>query len=187
MTANAMRGDREACLEAGMDDYISKPVRPQELEQVIQRWLPPLPENLPEPAAEPPRSAQGSTREECADEALDPDLIADLIEVATAGGPEALDDLIDTFLTRVEERIAIIREEIAAGDVAALSKSAHTLKGSSGSYGARQLSVLARELEIIAGQGNTEGASELLARLEVEFARVQCAFIVLRERQHREP
>ncbi len=103
------------------------------------------------------------------------------MEAADAGGAEVLNELIDGFLSGVEARITAIRSAIEHGDHPALADEAHSLTGSSGSYGASQLSVAARQLETMARRDNPEAVGGLLAQLEAEFVRVKCAFTMLRQ------
>ena len=181
MTANAMRGDREACLAAGMDDYLSKPVRPTELEQILRRWLmqPPA-ESAGAGRTRSRRPSLTSIREKCGSDTLDQAQVADLLETAGAAGAAVVNELIDTFLAGVEARIAAIRSAIEHGDRDALASAAHTLIGSSGSYGASRLRHWPDNWRH-ARRANTDAAGELLAQLEAEFERVKCAFALLRQ------
>lgn len=171
MTANAMQGDREACLAAGMDDYVSKPVRPAQLDQVLRRWL-----SQPSGDSPGPRPAPAAARAGRADDVLDADLVTDLLDMTASGGPNAFDDLIAAFLAAMTERITALRSDIERQDAAALASTAHSLKGSSGSYGARRLSALARQLELIGRQGHVDGAAGLLQQAEDELIQVRRAF-----------
>ena len=103
-----------------------------------------------------------------------------MFETAGAAGATVVNDLIDAFLTGAEARISAMRSALEHGDRDALASAAHNLTGSSGSYGASQLSTLARQLETMARRDNPEAAGELLAQLEAEFERVKCAFAMLR-------
>ena len=150
MTANAMEGDRERCLAAGMDDYVSKPVKPAALESALRRCLP---------------AAVGSS-------ALDPVGLAEFIEVA--GADTALrDELIDTFLGDADERIVAMRAAAAGGARDSLGKTAHALKGSSASIGARGVAALAGQLEADAGRLPPAEATALVEAMAREIERVR--------------
>jgi HPt (histidine-containing phosphotransfer) domain-containing protein len=120
-------------------------------------------------------------RERFGADTLDQAQVAELFEIAGAEDVAVVNDLIDGFLTGVETRIAAIRLAIEYGERGVLVSEAHSLAGSSGSYGASQLSAIARQLETLARRANPEAAGELLAQLEAEFERVKCAFAMLQQ------
>ena len=188
MTANAMRGDREKCLEAGMDDYLTKPVKVQELDQALKRWIkkdgtpiaarrkiakgtrahvgrPPRVKEITAPRA--PRRAQ--------DHPLDPEIFGQLREADRAGGNGFLAGLIDKFMREVPVRLASLRDAAAAADSDTLLKSAHALKGSTGALGALAMAAACREVEELGRSGSVIGVEPLLTRIEEEFSRVRRA------------
>ncbi len=173
MTANAMQGDREVCLAAGMDDYISKPVRWGELRQVLARW----PVDAGQRRVEsPPAPAEP---EAILDSPLDPDVMDSLRELETEDLPGVLAELIDSFVANSDVRIAGLR---TTGDTQTLFRTAHGMKGSTGNFGALNLSHLFAQLEYLAAAGDLAASLALLAEIEAEYARVRQALLDERDR-----
>jgi signal transduction histidine kinase/CheY-like chemotaxis protein len=169
MTANAMQGDRERALEAGMDDYVPKPVKPKELDAVLKRWV------LPQEEAVTTVSAAGSESGESGGDPIDPLVLASLRELQGEGEPEILSELIDLFLDEVPQQLGALREAVEKDDAPSVERIAHTLKGSSGNMGATRMAQICAELEDVGASGDLSRAPELLERLEEEFWRVRLA------------
>jgi signal transduction histidine kinase/CheY-like chemotaxis protein/HPt (histidine-containing phosphotransfer) domain-containing protein len=197
MTANAMAGDRERCLAAGMDDYISKPLDRAALVQLLKRWLRKAPqartepirgfETTPSPAApsHPPAAleaapsgsmqaaprASGAVVPQAPEPrmtALDTAIIGDLLD--TMGGE--FGDLVRVYLEDAPERVRELESAAGTADAAAQIAPAHTLKSSSANIGATALSELARDIEHAARAGIATGPAELAAGLRFEYERV---------------
>jgi CheY-like chemotaxis protein len=133
MTAHAMKGDRERCLAAGMDDYLAKPLRPEELDSVLERWLHTPATGAPEAAPEPASMA-------LVDEAR--------ARVFREDYPEIVDQLIELFADSTPPLLRELREGAAAGDQETVRRAAHKLKGSCQNIGATFMATLCRSLEI---------------------------------------
>jgi HPt (histidine-containing phosphotransfer) domain-containing protein len=165
LTAHALEGDRERCLELGMNDYLTKPLHLHELESVLQRALlriQPATFTAPRPATEEPDP-----------DSLDRTVINGLKELREPGQPDPLRELIELFLKDVQPRLVSMGQAAAAGDLPRLAAAAHTLKGSASNLGARHLAALCAVLE---KQAKTEAApntAETLANLSAEFDRVR--------------
>ena len=144
MTASAMKGDREKCFEAGMDDYISKPVQARELAEVISRWLSP---------------DSTTVRKERAGAAVEEAMIFDRAAVLDrlSGDEMMLTELTDIFLMDVPRQIGILQQALASGDQSLLRLQAHTLKGAAGNFGAVSLQKAAFRLEQAAGGVRNRG------------------------------
>jgi CheY-like chemotaxis protein/anti-sigma regulatory factor (Ser/Thr protein kinase) len=161
MTANALPEDREACFAAGMDDYVAKPIRPEELAEALSRAR---------PLAENGRSSDGPV-------ALEASALESLREL---GGDEFLSEMIGTFLTDAQSLMASLRAALERGDAAELRRAAHTLKSNGQTFGAGSFSELCRELEERAKSGELDGAGELADRIERELAALEEALAPLR-------
>ncbi|MCC6398731.1 MAG: response regulator [Bacteroidetes bacterium] len=160
MTANAMQGDRDECIAAGMNDYLSKPVRVKELEVVLER----CPSFVAPPMT--PRSGDPS-------HSLDMRRLDELRELAGPDEPDFMQNLVRTYLSETPGRLAKLREAVAAGECAQVARQAHGLKGTSGTIGAIRLVTLAFHLEQLARNDSLDGATTLVGSMEQEFERVR--------------
>ena len=165
MTAQAMEGDRERCLAAGMDDHIGKPISRAALEALLTRWL------------GPPRGSSSETLQGAASgtSAGAPPIDRRILsELAQDLGPD-LSELLDTFLHETADLLSTVEQSISKDDASMLYRAAHTLKSSSGTVGALGLSTLAKTLEDLGRTGTTAGARSLANQAKVEFQRVDDA------------
>ncbi|MEZ4702934.1 MAG: response regulator [Rhodothermales bacterium] len=167
MTAHAMAGDREKCIEAGMDDYTSKPIIPKELFARIARWTAGVAPR-DEPTAPPPTPAAAA-----GDAPIQFDDVLDRF----AGDRDFLEELLGEFQTQAIDIIQAIRLAVEAGDADALRYQAHTLKGAAANLGCTGLSATALELEHMGKAGDFAGAPEALHRLEDERERLAAYLI----------
>ncbi len=171
MTAGAMKRDEERALAAGMDDYLSKPVKAEELGEVVQRWVQ---EGGRRRVAAAPTG--GETAEEPAESAeLDADVVAGLRELTEHSGQDMMVDLIAMFLRDARTRAAALRQAIEAGDTGVLHTVGHSLKGSCANLGARGMAELCGRLEGLGRDGRLDGAREIVDALDAEFERVRVA------------
>ena len=166
ITANSLEGDREKCLAAGMDDYLSKPVRPADLLGALSRYLGTV---TYVPAAPAPAQPTGSAG------AIDPAMLAAFREMDGPGGENLLDTLIATFLENTPAVLAEARAALALQSAPPLERAAHALKGSCSNFGAAAMRAACQRLEDTARAGTLAPAPAMLAAVEREFAFVRLA------------
>ena len=159
MTAHAMKGDREACLAAGMDGYISKPIRAAKLFETIYEVL--------------GEAAQAAEAVEDDSQQLEPSQMDwnRALEVVQ-GDRDLLREIVDAFLTECPLQLDQIRDAIAARDQEVLQRAAHTLKSSMRYFGATQAFDQAYELECMGRDGLFDGANEQFELLKCEVDQI---------------
>jgi two-component system sensor histidine kinase/response regulator len=163
MTANAMDSDRAECLEAGMDDYVSKPVQVEDLAAALERALPTA------GTPPPPPVAKSDLVDE---ERLDYTVINGLRALREEGQPDPLAELVDLFLLDAPERIHRLRHGVVQGDAKAIQHAAHSLKGSSSNLGLRRLARLSGQLDKEAKAGQLLMAEAQVKAVVEEFEAV---------------
>ena len=180
MTANAMHGDREKCVTAGMDDYLPKPVRPEALAQMLERHGQKLansagsqPANVAAPA--PPEAPAEATpapvltvlRPPAGPQEAPVDI--DRLMEFSGGSASNFNELVTLYFKQTTEQLQQIREAIAAGQMPRLARVAHSCAGASATCGMNSIVPLLRQLEQLGQEGDTPGAAALLAATDQEF------------------
>ena len=166
MTAHALRGDREKALSAGMDDYLSKPVRPEELDRVLGRWVP----GTSGPEEGSSRATDGALNP---DGSLDRSVLADLRTIRSEGGGDIVQGLVGHFLEETPPHISALREAAKRGEAESFKRTAHALNGICRGVGASRMGSICSELERLGDSGDLASVPESLSRLREEFDRVK--------------
>jgi len=160
MTAHAMKGDREKCLESGMDDYVSKPINVEELFGVIEKFSHKLKDHKKEKPFPSLKKTEARSKE-----------VFDLSKAmeVVAGNREIFKEITNIFLESSPASVAQIREAIAGGDALALEHAAHSLKGSVSHFGARRAFEAAYHLEKLGREKEMGEADHAFSTLEKEL------------------
>lgn len=161
MTAHSMKGDKERCLDSGMDGYVSKPVQPKDLFEAV--------EGLISSDKEPISSDSNQLS------------VIDINEVLSRvdGDKELLKDMIDLFIEGCPEMLNSIREAIANGNALELERSAHKLKGSVGNFAAKAAFEAALKLEQIGRSGDISNVNEVYASLMKQMENLMPVLVAL--------
>jgi CheY-like chemotaxis protein/HPt (histidine-containing phosphotransfer) domain-containing protein len=167
LTANALRGDREKCLEAGMDDYLAKPFAFGELDEILTRWLPqkasaasPRPRGAP-PGEGPPPIARSALER--------------LRSLQRPGGPNLVAKIVGLFLRESTDLLGGLDEAVRRGDTEEIRHAAHRLKSVSAQVGAEDLAAHCQQLESAGRENRLEGAAALLERIRTGHDRASKA------------
>ncbi|MCY2989901.1 MAG: PAS domain S-box protein [Planctomycetota bacterium] len=173
MTANAMQGDRERCLEAGMNGYVSKPVVARALVEALNIWLPPEAGAVTEPVS-------AATAGTAAVGASEPDLpVFDRAGMIARLMDEELAELVVArFLESAPQQLAALQKSLKNGDAAGAQLCAHSLRGAASNVGGECLQRLTFQIEQAAHTGDLRIADGHLAELETQFKRLQAALLV---------
>jgi CheY-like chemotaxis protein len=167
MTAHAMKGDRERCLEAGMDGYVSKPIAVDELFGAVRSVVPGGgPSHEDTAAAVAPRAAPAEGNDQ-------PDWASILARFG--GNQELLEEVIEAFLDESPRLLTEARLAVERGDPSGLKRAAHTLRGASRHFGVTAAHEHAAELEAIAERGDLGGAADGVQRLDQDVMRLHTA------------
>ena len=168
LTANALQGDRDKCLKAGMDDYLSKPIQPQQLAKILAKWLPETASLLTTPTLE---TSMQSPRNDSSDS----DCInhTTLKDIKMLGGSEFLQTMVHKFVEDALQCVTLIEQALDSQDFAQIEETAHGLKGISRNIGADTLAQVASDLEKACQQGNEEALSSFGKMIQDSFQRTR--------------
>ncbi len=164
VTANAMQGDRERCLAAGMDAYLAKPIKLEDVRATLARWV------MSSASVETRKDAVKSLGPVFEGRTIfDPSQMLQNI----GGDQDLLVQLVDLFLARQADMMSQIRQALSLGDAATVERSAHTLKGTAGNLCAPEVALAAGRLEAVGRLGTLHDAPAVYAHLEMEMLRLR--------------
>ncbi|WP_348697000.1 response regulator [Duganella fentianensis] len=184
ITANALQGDRESCLAAGMDDYLSKPFTRQTLGHTLARWInlprqhsqQEAPPAMPAPALQQPAAAD-------ADAGIALAALENIRALSPDQGNVLLEKILQTYLRDTPLQLQAMAQAMQRQDDAALRALAHRLKSGSANVGALALAASCKQLEQLASQHSSASAAPLLATIDRQFQSVRQALEAILEKE----
>jgi signal transduction histidine kinase/DNA-binding response OmpR family regulator/HPt (histidine-containing phosphotransfer) domain-containing protein len=197
ITANALQGDRESCLAAGMDDYLSKPFTQQALGQTLSRWIKlpravPAADDAPAPSMPGPDAGQRLVARAATSSApaappalgqVNRQALENIRALSAANGDALLDRVLHAFIEDTPGHFKTLQQAIAAANTSNIRKAAHSLKSSSANVGAETLAQLCKDMEQLGRSDIIEGTAGLLAAMESEFQAVRQALSAIMEKE----
>jgi signal transduction histidine kinase/CheY-like chemotaxis protein/HPt (histidine-containing phosphotransfer) domain-containing protein len=182
ITANALQGDREACLAAGMDDYLSKPFSQQQLAAVIGRWIGiPIAASVHHDDELPVLPAP--VREVIQRDVINRHALDNIRALSQDRGDALVAKVIAAYVDDTPSHLQTLRRAIAGQDAASVRKVAHSLKSSSANVGAETLAQLCKEMETLGRADTTAGAATILIDMEQEFKAVRHSLSAILEKE----
>ena len=185
LTAHAMQGERQICLDAGMDDYLSKPFSISELGEVLSRWLPAADssvfENSPEIAG--PGNSVPSESSECTTEAgrIDTAYLDAILSLQRPGKPDILAKVVGQYFEDAARQIEIMYSGYTSGDSVAIRGASHRMKSSSANLGVLWLAELCKELEGICRDGSMPADMNLITGIEQGYLEARAQLEIYKE------
>jgi PAS domain S-box-containing protein len=165
MTAHALKGDREKCIEAGMDDYLSKPIQIRELTAILEKWLSREEQAGTSLEQKPAAPAQAEEDTPLSHPVFDREGLL----LRLGGDEDILNRVLDVFVKDAAKIITSLQEALPGGDQVLIHRLAHTLKGASGNAGAEILREASFLLEQASDQGNLQTAPQLMETIQAAY------------------
>jgi YesN/AraC family two-component response regulator len=169
LTANAIKGYREICLAAGMDDYLSKPIRSRELKEKLERWMP-HDQSCARREKKPAKNPDGKAQTE---EVFDQDRLQELLAMFRKVGKDFFPAVVEPFLKNVKESIPLLQEAIEQGRSPGFRETAHRLKGGSTNLGMQKISKICSTLLENVHLERPDDVLEIVRFLEAEMLLTQ--------------
>ncbi len=169
MTAHAMQGDRQMCLDAGMDDYITKPVTPAALSEMLEKWTGGLEEKEKDDVTDSSEVEKKTGADQTSSERI---FVESAIVDRLMGDKDIARVIVQGFLDDMPRQIQELEDLLHKKDCAAVSRCAHTIKGASANVGAEALREVAYEMEMAGKAGESQALSDAFPRLGEEFRRL---------------